>query len=296
MKLSAMCIRCLFDRQEEKIRDIKQENKKAAYMKEIASIIGSAQADASAPYIVYKINTAYKRYFGSLPNYEKEKQFYNSLMLSMEEELRKKINTGSRREILQYALNLARTANYIDFGATNNVSKEQLMELLDKAGEEELEAQTLVKLEKDLEKAENLVYLTDNCGEIVADKLLIEVMKKQYPQMKITVIVRGMPVLNDATLEDAKSVGLTELVQVIDNGNGVAGTQIGLLSEEARRVLGEADVIISKGQGNFETIHDCGLNIYYLFLCKCDWFSKRFGLEKLKGVFINEREICLKDE
>ena len=97
MKLSAMCIRCLFDRQEEKIRDIKQENKKAAYMKEIASIIGSAQADASAPYIVYKINTAYKRYFGSLPNYEKEKQFYNSLMLSMEEELRKRSQYRKRR-------------------------------------------------------------------------------------------------------------------------------------------------------------------------------------------------------
>ena len=110
--------------------------------------------------------------------------------------------------------------------------------------------------------------------------------------MEITVIVRGMPVLNDAVPGDAEDVGLTDMVKVIGNGNGVAGTQRNLLSEEAEHALGGADVILSKGQGNFETIHGCGLNIYYLFLCKCEWFTKRFGMERLKGVFVNERDIA----
>lgn len=154
--------------------------------------------------------------------------------------------------------------------------------------QEPLDEETYFSFIRDLDNARHLVYLTDNCGEIVADKLLIKVLKERNPNLGITVVVRGMPVLNDATLEDAEAVGLTRLVKVIHNGNGVAGTQITLLSDEARHALGDADLIISKGQGNFETIHGCGLNIYYLFLCKCEWFVKRFGLERLKGVFINE--------
>lgn len=125
----------------------------------------------------------------------------------------------------------------------------------------------------------------------MADKLLIKILKEQYPNINITVIVRGMPVLNDATMEDARAVGLTEIATVIGNGNGVGGTQMNLLSEEAQRVCEAADLLIAKGQGNFETMHGCGKNIYYLFLCKCQWFSERFGMERLKGVFINERDV-----
>lgn len=294
MKLSAMCIRCLIDRQEERIREFENENKKTAFMKEIAAIISSCEEYASAPYLVYRINLVYKRYFGDRFSYEKEKKEFNALMLSLEEQISAKIHSEDDREkVLKNAINYARTANYIDFGVSNHVSREKLLELLDKSVQEPLDEETYFSFTGDLDNARHLVYLTDNCGEIVADKLLIKVLKERNPNLGITVIVRGMPVLNDATLEDAEAVGLTRLVKVIHNGNGVAGTQITLLSDEARHALGDADLIISKGQGNFETIHGCGLNIYYLFLCKCEWFVKRFGLERLKGVFINEMRIYL---
>lgn len=294
MKLSAMCIRCLIDRQEERIREFENENKKTAFMKEIAAIISSCEEYASAPYLVYRINLVYKRYFGDGFSYEKEKKEFNALMLSLEEQISAKIHSEDDREkVLKNAINYARTANYIDFGVSNHVSREKLLELLDKSVQEPLDEETYFSFTGDLDNARHLVYLTDNCGEIVADKLLIKVLKERNPNLGITVIVRGMPVLNDATLEDAEAVGLTRLVKVIHNGNGVAGTQITLLSDEARHALGDADLIISKGQGNFETIHGCGLNIYYLFLCKCEWFVKRFGLERLKGVFINEMRTYL---
>lgn len=292
MKLSAMCIRCLIDKQEERIREFENENKKAAFLKEIAGIISSCEEFASAPYLVYRINLMYKKYFGDMFSYDKEKKEFNSLMLSLEEQIDARIHAEDDKEkVLKNALNYARTANYIDFGATNHVSREQLLELLDKSVEEPLDEGTYCRFTQDLDSASHLVYLTDNCGEIVADKLLIRVLRERNPNLEITAIVRGMPVLNDATLEDAEAVGLTQTVKVIHNGNGVAGTQITLLSDEARHALGKADLIISKGQGNFETIHDCGLNIYYLFLCKCEWFSKRFGMERLKGVFANENSI-----
>lgn len=292
MKISAMCIRCLLDRQEERIREIQDENKKSAYLKEVAGIIACSEEDASAPYLVYKINKAYKRYFGEFRNYEEEKKEFNDLMLGLEPELERDIrDSKEKEEVLKNALKYARAGNYIDFGATNHVESERLLQLLRDAKEEALDEEMFRRLQKDLASAKEIVYLADNCGEIVADKLLIQILKEQYPKADITVIVRGEPVLNDVVMADAEAVGLTRIVRVIDNGNGVAGTQASLLSDEARRVLGTADVIISKGQGNFETIHGCGLNIYYLFLCKCEWFSKRFGMERLKGVFVNERDV-----
>lgn len=292
MKLSAMCIRCLVDRQEEKIREIPDEVKKSEYLKKVLKIIGESGEEASAPYLVYEINKVHKHYFGTEISYEKEKREFNALMLELEQEMEKNIRLGkSGEEMLRNGIKYARAGNYIDFGAMNYVDQEQLLELLHKAGEEEVDGHTFELLQKDLGKAKELVYITDNCGEIVADKLLIKILKEQYPDMRITVIVRGMPVLNDATLEDARAVGLMELATVIGNGNGVGGTQINLLSEEAAKACETADLLIAKGQGNFETMYGCGKNIYYLFLCKCQWFSERFGMERLKGVFINERDV-----
>ena len=97
--------------------------------------------------------------------------------------------------------------------------------------------------------------------------------------------------INDATMEDAQDIGLTELTTVIGNGNEVGGTWLPHISSEAREALESADLIIAKGQGNYETLHDCGLNIYYLFLCKCKWFQYQFNAKPLQGMFINERRI-----
>lgn len=294
MKLSAMCIRCQIDRQEERIRGIADENKKSAYLKEAASLIASASDDASAPYLIFRINAIYKRYFGEFQNYEKEKSEFNLLMLELEAGIEEDIRSGKNgEEILKNALKFARAANYIDFAAANQVKKSCLYELLRQAKGEPLDETAFARFRGDLEKAEKLAYLTDNCGEIVADKLLIRILQEQYPQIEITAIVRGEAVVNDATMEDARRTGLTQTVKVIGNGNGVAGTEIAMLSGEARQVIGSADIVISKGQGNFETLYGCGLNIYYLFLCKCEWFTKRFGMERLKGVFVNERDVRL---
>ncbi len=292
MKISAMCIRCIMDRQEEKIRDMENEDIKSSYLKEVAGIIAAAEEDATAPYLVYEINRVYKRYFGELPDYEREKREFNRLMLKLEPELEKDIRSGSNEEdVLRNAVNYARTGNYIDYGAMNRVEEGTLLELLRDAKGEVLEEDTFRRLRRDLREATEVVYLADNCGEIVADKLLIKILGEQYPKIHITVIVREIPVLNDAVRKDAEDVGLTDMVKVIGNGNGVAGTQLRLLGREALDAVNAADVIISKGQGNFETIHGCGLNSYYLFLCKCEWFTKRFGMERLKGVFVNEADL-----
>ena len=152
-----------------------------------------------------------------------------------------------------------------------------------------MDEQVYARLLDDLEKADKMVYITDNCGEIVCDKLVVEEMQKRFPGLDLTVLVRGENTLNDATMEDAVQVGLCEVTKVTGNGCGVAGTPLAYVDEQTRRLLDEADVILAKGQGNFETMHGCGLNVYYSFLCKCDWFQQRFGMEKNKGMFVRER-------
>lgn len=286
MRISAACIQCMVDKQSENIQDFEDEQIKSAYLKEVLRIIGNSGDEDTTPVLSESVQKAYEKYFGETMDYSPVKHSFNQKMLLAEEGIRKEIEAAENP--LSCALSFARTGNYIDFGALREVRDSVLDMLVSEAGKKQVDEETLRRFEKDLEKAESLVYLTDNCGEIVLDKLLMEFLKNRYPGLHITAIVRGGAVLNDATYEDAKETGLTEVVSVTGNGTGIAGTSLRHISGEASRLIHGADVIISKGQGNFESLHGCGLNIYYLFLCKCDWFVRRFQMEKNGGIFIHE--------
>ena len=290
MAISSFCIGCILRRQEERIREIAfPEETKSAFMKELCSLIANAPENATTPVIVADIRVLIQKYFAITDSYEAEKKHYNKLMLDSEDVLEQMI--ASADEPLKEVLRLARIGNYIDFGALNEVNEKTLAELFAESENDTVDEVEWSALKQDLQNAKNLVYLTDNCGEIVADKLFIKEIQKVYPQLAITVIVRGQDVLNDATMEDAKVVGLTDIVKVIGNGSAIAGNSLGYISAEAEELIRTADVVISKGQGNFESLNGCGLNIYYLFLCKCDWFVRRFKMKRLAGILINDRTV-----
>ena len=122
------------------------------------------------------------------------------------------------------------TGNYIDFGAMDKVDENKLRELLSNARNIEVNDNEFQALQSDLMNAKYLVYLTDNCGEIVLDKLLISVIRELNPALDITAMVRGSDVLNDATLIDARQVALTDIVKVIGNGSTIAGTCLNKIS------------------------------------------------------------------
>lgn len=289
MKINAFCMSCLVQAQARRIQKFQDEEKKACYMREVLHMIAESDPKWSAPALLEPISKLYEKYWGMQNDLEEEKRTFNELLLSMEDDLEQKIR--SRKDPLEAALCLARLGNYIDFSALGEVSAEKLLELLAQAEQETLDTAEYRHFCKDLKDGKHLVYLTDNCGEIVLDKILIKLLREQYPQLMIEVLVRGVAVTNDATMEDARYVGLTEVVPVFGNGSGIAGTELTHISKEAKEKLEQADLILSKGQGNFETLHTCGLNIYYLFLCKCDWFMQRFHAEHLKGMFVNETRI-----
>lgn len=286
MILNPTCIACIVKRQEESIAAETDEAKKLAYIKEVLKILYDNADSESAPVTTELISAARKRYFGEDQNFESLKQKYNDIMLRYENRIEESILISD--DPLAAAMKFARAGNYIDFGAMGDIDDNKLNELLQNALKETLDAETCARFLPELQKARRIAYLTDNCGEIVMDKLFIRALKRQRPGLHIDVIVRGKPVLNDATRKDAEQAGIGKEAHIIENGSGAAGTDLQRISAEAKDALSRADFILSKGQGNFESLHGCGLNIYYLFLCKCDWFTRRFGLERFKGVFVHE--------
>lgn len=290
MKLNPYCMCCAVNKQEEKIRKFPDMDKKTEYMKKVMSILSSAEEQDCSPSLSVEIKKLYSEFWNCpAEDYTEIKKEFNQLMLNVEASVEEKIRTSA--DPLETALLYARIGNYIDFAALENVSQETMLKLLENENQEPLSQTEYANFQTDLSTAKTLVYLTDNCGEIILDKLAVKILKEKYPQLNITVIVRGYPVVNDATMEDAEEIGLTDIVKVTGNGSNVGGTWFPGLSNEARTLLEQADVILAKGQGNFETMNDCGLNVYYLFLCKCDLFQRRFHAKALQGMFLNERRI-----
>lgn len=289
MKVSAECMHCLVKRQAEGIKNEPDEEKKAEYLGKVLGMIAERAAKEPAPVLLSYIGRLHERYFGKPFSFEALKQGYNEMLLQKEAVLREKIEAAE--EPLALAIRYAQIGNYIDFGALGSVDDEKLMDFLEQAETLPLSEKTYTSFLGELKQAKRLVYLTDNCGEIVLDKLLLERLRKELPLLEVTILVRGEPVLNDATMEDAAQVGLSACGRVLPNGTNIAGTYLPWLSAEARQAVEEADLLIAKGQGNFESLHGCGLPIYYLFLCKCQWFMERFGLPQFSGVFCRETDL-----
>jgi uncharacterized protein with ATP-grasp and redox domains len=132
----------------------------------------------------------------------------------------------------------------------------------------------------DFLKAKNILYLADNAGEIVFDKLFIEVLKRFYPERghHFTVVVRGAPIINDATMADAEMIDLDEVASVIDNGDNAPATVLHHVSAQTRKIYESADLIISKGQGNFETLNEEKKNIYFMFRVRCPVISRELNV------------------
>ena len=286
---NSYCTQCLLKKHLTNYPDTATEEERLTYIRRLFSILTDIAPGESSPVVVNRILTLQKEMFDQFVDYTDIKKHFNQLMLEQEDWIYADIT--STPDPIRRAVQYVMKGNYIDFGVLSDVNSEKLMELLSQAKDQTIDEQIFEELMQDLTSAKNMVLLTDNCGEIVLDKLLIRTIMSQFPDLQIRVIVRGGHALNDATMEDACQVGLPDLVEVIGNGTCLQGTYLPDISKEARDLLEQADVILSKGQGNFESLQYCGLNIYYLFLCKCDLFTKRFHTHLYDGILTNDRYV-----
>ena len=285
--MNTQCYLCYLQRNVELARTLGDEETATAFAKDVMALYLSAPEGVSAPWFGPAVNELLKKYYQiDDDRFRKEKEDSNQFVLERMEQIRSLAQAAP--DPVYAALQYAILGNYIDFAALRGeVRFDTLEEMLIRARELPLDREIYQQFIADLKSGKNLLYLTDNAGEIGFDRILAEELKNRFPHINITFCVRGGPARNDAPREDAAAVGIS--FPVIDNGTAIAGTQLDLLGEDARRAFSSADVILSKGQGNTETLLGCGYNVYYAFLIKCPRFVQMFGKEKLTPMLIRER-------
>ena len=284
MKATTECIYCIINKTYElfcKYAD--DEEEKLIFTKQILREISSYPDDVTAPFLYSKVMRILKEKINIDDLFFKEKKFYNDKMLLIEKDIMDIINSSDDK--LLSALKYAMAGNFIDFGAMKNVDNKLLEEIIDTALKQYIDIYTYEIFKKEILNAKKLCYILDNVGEIVFDKLFIKIIRELNQDIEIDIIVRGEPVLNDATYKDAIDARIDKFGKIIENGTDIPGTDMKEINEETRKSIFSSDVIISKGQGNFETLYGTNKNIYYIFLCKCDMFTKMFSIKKYDGIF-----------
>ncbi len=225
----------------------------------------------SPPTAAQRVHRMVRELSGSSDPYQRVKQQFNRLGIALRERLRPTVAAAD--DPFEAALRLSIAGNSIDFGARSSLSEDEVTTIADQAFTLPLNGR-VAALRQAVDAAERILFLADNTGEIALDTLLVE----QLPRDRTTVAVRGRPVINDATLDDARTVGMTDLVPVIDNGSDAPGTLLADCSPEFVAAFHAADLVIAKGQGNFESLSGNGhRHIFYLFMPKCKLVSGRIG-------------------
>ena len=220
------------ERELEKIKNFKDEEKKLAFIKDVCAEIVNAPRGVAAPYLVSRMGRAFYKRFGERDDYEEIKKESNDYALKRLCGVRNAVEKSA--DPLLSALIYARLGNYIDFGALHGrVDMQELDLMLENALlSEKPDEKEYKNLLRDLEKGKELLYITDNAGEIVFDMLFIEKIKERFKNLNITAAVRGAPVLNDATEKDASYIGLNKICRVIGSGSDISGTQISEIGDE----------------------------------------------------------------
>lgn len=229
---------------------------------------------------------------GNPDPYKAVKKESNDLGLRLYPGLKARVERSE--DPLLAALEIAGAGNVIDFGAELAVSPDRSIERivndsLNQALRESLDRAAYDALRDRLAGVEEILYLGDNAGEIVCDRILIEELVRRGK--RVTFVVRGSPIINDATLDDARYVGLDEVAALITNGSDAVGTTLSDSSPEFREVFRTAELIISKGQGNFEGLSDVPGPIFFLFKVKCRVVARETGAGMGTLLLMEQREV-----
>lgn len=239
-------------------------------LREVLRYVADMDLTHSPPTVAQRIHRRLREIVGAEDPYRQVKDSFNRMAMEMLDDLA--VQVASSDDPLMLAMRLAIAGNVIDLGVDGGIDEDDARRALGAVLDEPFYGQ-IETFRAEIDKAERILYLADNCGEVVFDQLLI----RQLPTERVTVAVRGGPILNDATMDDARATGLCDLVEVIDNGSDAPGTILSDCSERFQDYFGRADLILAKGQGNFETLSEVDANIYFLLKVKCPVIARHIG-------------------
>lgn len=207
------------------------------------------------------------------------KKEFNDLVLLLENEIRKSIDS------FETILNITIGSNLIDFAAKHYFDRETVKNLLLRNKELNLAIDHSKELKDKIMQSQSLLYIGDNCGEIVCDKIFIEYIQEMNPNLTVTYVVRGQPIVNDVTREDACYVGMDKVANIIDNGSYTLGTVLQKTNKIFKKKFFESDLVICKGQGNYEGLfNEKKENLFFLFMVKCEIVSHQLGVDTMSIV------------
>ncbi len=282
MKISRECIPCLARQAieiAEEATNVKDEQE-AIIIRSLKSL-SELDFNATAPEIAYKMHQHAKHVTGNSDPYVKLKQDYNKVALEITEKITKEKWLDNAHDHFDMACRLAIAGNIIDFSVGLELEYSDILASVDNSLKVEIFGSGTAALKEAVKKSNNIMYLADNAGEIMFDKLLLEYL----PQEKVTFVVKGGPIVNDATMEDVYFSGVHKIVKVMDNGHSAQGTILSACSDVFLSEFEKCDLIISKGQANFETLsHLKNKNIFYLLRAKCKSVAAEIGCQKMDYV------------
>ena len=272
MNTSLDCLPCIFRQTLDAVRRVSDDP--ALYervVREVAGWICTADLRLPPPVMAQRLHRFLRGITGIADPYANVKARDNALALSLLPELREQLDVSP--DPLLLAVRLAIAGSLIDLGPKHDLCEEEILRSIRQVLEEPFSGD-VETFRQEADNAEDILYLADNAGEIVLDRLLVEALGPA----RITVAVRGAPVINDATIDDARAAGIHEIVRVISNGSDAPGTVLEECDVEFRKRFAQADLVISKGQGNFETLSAAPRDICFLFKVKCPVIASNVGL------------------
>lgn len=285
MKISRECISCLarqaVEIAEEATSNVTMQEK---IIKRSLKELGEIDFNETAPEIAFRMHQHAKNITGINDPYKSLKEQYNEIAKEIYHRITEEKWLDKAEDPFDMACRLAIAGNIIDFSVGLRLERSDIVKSVDDSIKQDIFGTGTAALQEAVEKSNNIMYIADNSGEIIFDKFLLE----SLPVNKVTYVVKGGPIVNDATMQDAISTGIVDLVKVIDNGHSAQGTILKDCSSTFMREFNKADLIISKGQANFETLSDIkGKTIFYLLRAKCSSVASAIGCNRMDYVLTN---------
>jgi damage-control phosphatase, subfamily I len=272
MKADLECLNCMLKQALNSVNIATDDNlQKRRVLDRVSAMIPQTDLNQTPAEISKPVYRIVAEITGNADPYKKIKEETNREALSLLPELEEVLHRSPTR--LKTALHLAVAGNIVDIGIGHAFDlRKDVLALLDIP----FAIDDSALFEKELIADRNLLYLGDNSGEIVFDRLLIETLLPYH--LRMTYCVKSAPIINDALMEDACATGITDLIPVIETGADDIGIHLERCSPAFKKALAEADVIIGKGHGNFETCNDLPGNFYFLLKAKCAVVAKELGV------------------
>lgn len=276
MKINYNCLPCLIN-QVVKISEMTNVPNRDELFRDMFKFLGEIDFNKTNPEVIGETFKMVKEHIGNEDPYLNIRKYYNRLFLGMEKVFEDKISASNSP--IETAIKYAILGNIIDFNPIHTTKMEDVMTYFNEVDHRELIINNVAELIDELKESKTLLYLGDNCGEICLDKILVKQIKVLNPQLDIYFGTRGAAVVNDSIEEDAYAVGIDKYAKVVSNGDYSLGTVLERTSDTFKEIYKKADVIIAKGQANYESLsEEKDKSIYFMLMTKCEVIASDIGV------------------